>query len=86
MAKGPPVKNGQGHVREGSGVGFRVRLFVRFSLQGLYGRVSFEGLSVSELWPCPCPCPFFIGDPYVLINTGQNFGIDGEIGENILLA
>ena len=40
---GPPIKNGQGRVREGSGVGFRVRLFVRVSLQGLYGRVSFKG-------------------------------------------
>ena len=34
---------GQGRVREGSGVGFWVRLFVRVSLQGLYGRVSFKG-------------------------------------------
>ena len=32
---GSPIKNGQGHVQEGSGVGFRVRLFVRVSLQGL---------------------------------------------------
>ena len=50
-------------------------MFVRVSLQGLYGRVSFkgpglvsrvsfEGLSVFELWPCQ----FFIGDP---------FGVDG---------
>ena len=56
---GSPIKNGQGHVREGSGVGFRVRLCVRVSLQGLYGRVGFEGLSMFELWSCP----FFIGDP-----------------------
>ena len=35
--------SGQGRVREGSGVGFWVRLFVRVSLQGLYGRVSFKG-------------------------------------------
>ena len=40
---GPPIKNGQGHVRVGSGVRFRVRLFDRVSLQGLYGRVSFKG-------------------------------------------
>ena len=33
----------QGRVREGSGVGFWVRLFVRVSLQGLYGKVSFKG-------------------------------------------
>ena len=28
-------------------------------MAGLVSRVSFEGLSVFELWPCP----FFIGDP-----------------------
>ena len=54
IGDGPPIKNGQGHVREGSGVGFWVRLFVMVSLQGLFGRVrlvsrvSFKGLSVFE--------------------------------------
>ena len=63
------LKNGQGHVHEGSGVGVQVRLFIRVSLQGLYGRVSLQGwfwddLSKFELWPCS----FFIGDPTRLPN------------------
>ena len=59
---GSPIKNGQGLIREGSGVGFRVRLsglVSRVCMAGLVSRVGFDGLSMFKLWPCP----FFIGDP-----------------------